>query len=149
MQITFLGTAAASSYPLAFCRCENCEKARQSGGKSHRKRSSLLVNQDLLIDFGPDVLTASFLYNQTLTAVRYWLQTHPHSDHFSPAHLSTRVHEYMGVNQPPLHLFASRATLNRMSEMLNAEGDVSGLINPQDQQKLNLQVFPVEKKPNI
>ena len=145
MQITFLGTAAATSYPLAFCKCENCEKARQMGGKNQRKRSSLLVNEDLLIDLGPDVLSASFMYNKPLTNLRYWLQTHPHSDHFDPAHLSTRVPEYMGVNQPPLHLFASQATLNRMSAMLKAEGDISGLIEPQEQQKLNLQIFPLEK----
>ena len=145
MQITFLGTAAATSYPLAFCKCENCEEARRTGGKNLRKRSSLLVNEDLLIDLGPDVLTASFLSNKPLANLRYWLQTHPHSDHFDPAHLTTRVPEYMSVNQAPLNLYASQATLNRMSRMLKAEGDISGLLDPQDQQKLNLQVFALEK----
>ena len=28
MNITFLGTAAANAYPEAFCRCDNCERAR-------------------------------------------------------------------------------------------------------------------------
>ena len=53
MDITFLGTAAANAYPEAFCRCVTCERARALGVPSLRKRSALLVNDDLLIDLGP------------------------------------------------------------------------------------------------
>ena len=54
MRITFLGTAASEGFPNAFCHCENCEGARALGGPSLRKRSSALINSDLLIDIGPD-----------------------------------------------------------------------------------------------
>ena len=59
MELLFLGTGAAQGYPAIFCRCENCEAARQRGGRSIRRRSALLVNDDLLLDFGPDVMAAA------------------------------------------------------------------------------------------
>ncbi len=58
MNITFLGTAAATSFPLTFCKCKNCENARKFKGKSIRKRSSLLIDNTILIDMGPDFVTA-------------------------------------------------------------------------------------------
>ena len=59
VKITFLGTAAAEGYPNPFCRCENCEGARKVGGRALRKRASALIDDQLLIDFGPDLLPAS------------------------------------------------------------------------------------------
>jgi phosphoribosyl 1,2-cyclic phosphodiesterase len=59
MIITFLGTGAANAFPEAFCKCENCAQARMLGGPSLRKRSAALINDDLLIDLGPDIMSAS------------------------------------------------------------------------------------------
>jgi phosphoribosyl 1,2-cyclic phosphate phosphodiesterase len=145
MRITFLGTAAATSYPLAFCRCEYCQHARQTGGKDLRKRSSVIINNDLLIDMGPDIMTASFMYNKPISDIRYCLQTHSHSDHFDPSHLTTRVPEYMGVDTFLIQIFASEATLKKMSEMLANEGYVSDLLEAKDQKRMNIEVFPVKK----
>ena len=83
MIVTFLGTAAANAYPEAFCRCDNCERARTLGGPSLRKRSAALINDDLLIDLGPDIMTASFMHGRPLSRVRYCLQTHAHADHIA------------------------------------------------------------------
>ena len=52
MRLFFLGTAAAEGYPAIFCQCANCHQARLLGGRNLRHRSALLVNDDLLIDFG-------------------------------------------------------------------------------------------------
>ena len=145
MKITFLGTGAATSYPLAFCRCEFCSAARELGGKSIRKRSSVIINDDLLIDLGPDLTSASFLYDKPITGIRYCLQTHPHSDHFDASHLATRLPQYFGVEQPHLKIWASEATLNKMSELVANEGGVPGLFNPQVQQDMNLAIIPVSK----
>jgi phosphoribosyl 1,2-cyclic phosphate phosphodiesterase len=144
MRITFLGTGASTSYPLAFCRCEYCNRARRVGGKDHRKRSSIVINDDLLIDMGPDIVTASFLNNLPVSNIRYCLQTHSHSDHFDAAHLTTRIPEYGGVNQAPIQIYASLATLTKMSEMLAYEGYVSSLFSEQDQKRMNVEVFPVK-----
>jgi len=114
MNITFLKTGAATSSPLAFCRCDFCNKARKLGGKDFRKRSSIIINTDFLIDFSPDVLSASFMYGKSIADIRYCLQTHSHSDHFDPSHFTTRIPEYMGVNTPALQLYGSEATLKKI-----------------------------------
>lgn len=144
MKITFLGTAAATSYPLAFCRCDFCNKARELGGKDFRKRSSIIINDNLLIDFGPDVLSTSFMYGKSIADIRYVLQTHSHSDHFDPSHFTTRIPEYMGVNTPPLQLYGSEATLKKMSEMVKNEGYVSDIFDPKEKERLNIEVFSVK-----
>jgi len=143
MRITFLGTSSATSFPLAFCNCENCTKAWETGGKDFRKRSSIIINDDLLIDMGPDVMTAACMYNKPLTNIRYWLQTHSHSDHFDSSLLSTRAPEFNGVEIATIHLAASESTLRKMSEMLANEGYVSDLLNKADQQKLKLDVSAI------
>ena len=50
LKIKVLGTAAATSMPLGFCNCDVCKKARQNGGKDIRKRSSIIINDEMLID---------------------------------------------------------------------------------------------------
>ena len=44
MKIKVLGTAAATSMPLAFCNCEVCKKARINGGKDIGKRTYIVIN---------------------------------------------------------------------------------------------------------
>jgi phosphoribosyl 1,2-cyclic phosphate phosphodiesterase len=84
VKITFLGTAAAEGYPDPFCRCDNCEGARRIGGRALRKRASVLLDDELLIDFGPDLLPASQIHNVPLADIRYAVQTHGHDDHLFP-----------------------------------------------------------------
>src|SRR6266705_4101630 len=108
MKITFLGTAAAEGYPNAFCRCDNCERARALGGPSLRKRSAALINDDLLIDLGPDLMTASHIHGCSVDEVRYCLQTHTHADHPDLSHLLSRSPAYGVVGAPVLDFYASR-----------------------------------------
>lgn len=84
MKITFLGTAAAEGYPNPFCRCDNCERARKVGGRALRKRASALIDDQLLIDFGPDLVSASQMHNVPLADIRWAVQTHAHDDHLFP-----------------------------------------------------------------
>lgn len=84
MSLRFLGTAAAESFPAPFCTCTNCRAARRNGGRDIRRRSALLVNDDLLIDFGPDVFQSFQEFGLDATAVRTLLITHGHADHLSP-----------------------------------------------------------------
>jgi phosphoribosyl 1,2-cyclic phosphate phosphodiesterase len=144
MKITFLGTAAATSYPLAFCRCEFCNIARERGGKDFRRRPSVIVNDDLLIDMGPDIVPASFLSGKSIADIRYHLQTHSHSDHFDPQVFTTRVPEYMGVNTPRLKVCASAKTLEKMVEMVKNEGYVDNFLDAGEQARMNLEVVPVK-----
>jgi len=121
LKVTFLGTSAAHSNPLPFCNCGYCSGARIIGGKNLRKRSSILINDDLIIDLGPDFMTASFTHNIDTAKINYWLQTHSHSDHFSSEHIITRMTEYAVKDVNPLLLFASLKCIKNISEKLGKE----------------------------
>lgn len=54
MKIKVLGSAAAECCPALWCECEFCEKARNEGGKNLRRRTSYLIDDDTLVDLGPD-----------------------------------------------------------------------------------------------
>ncbi|MGI6706659.1 MAG: MBL fold metallo-hydrolase [Clostridia bacterium] len=121
MKILFLGTSAATSVPLVFCKCRVCENARINKGKDFRKRSSLMINDDLLIDFGPDVVTAVAMYDVDLTKVKYVLQTHGHSDHFDAGHIITRLKEYAAENVEHIRLVASVETVKSLDRWMKTE----------------------------
>jgi phosphoribosyl 1,2-cyclic phosphate phosphodiesterase len=144
MVITFLGTSAANAYPEAFCRCDNCERARALGGPSLRKRSAALINDDLLIDLGPDIMTASSMHNRPLTRVRYCLQTHAHADHLDPSHLFSRSPEFGVVGAPRLHFYASAATIRRTAQLLERDCAPGSLLDPEVGERLNLEIHQVE-----
>jgi len=50
MKLTFLGTAAATAMPLPFCNCNLCRTAKKLKGKNIRRRASIVINDDILID---------------------------------------------------------------------------------------------------
>ncbi len=144
MRVTFLGTAAANAYPEAFCRCERCAQARALGGPSLRKRSALLIDDDLLIDLGPDIMAAAQMHGVALTGVRYCLQTHPHADHLDLSHLLSRSPGFGVVGAPRLHLYASAATLRRAAQTF--ERDLAGysLFDDEAERELNVQLHEIE-----
>jgi phosphoribosyl 1,2-cyclic phosphate phosphodiesterase len=144
MKITFLGTAAANAYPEAFCRCANCEQARALGGPSLRKRSAALIDDDLLIDLGPDIMTASFLHGRSLAGVRYCLQTHAHADHLDPSLLLSRLPEWGVVGAPRLHVYASAATARRAAQLLERDFAPASLLDPAVGERLNLELHQIE-----
>jgi len=144
MTITFLGTAAANAYPEAFCKCDNCQRARMLGGPSIRKRSAALINDDLLIDLGPDVLTASNLYGRPFSGVRYCLQTHAHSDHLDTSHFLSRSPGYGVVGAPRLHFYASPGTLRHAARLLERDCAPAGFLDPEVGERLNVQTHQIE-----
>jgi len=93
MKVFFLGTGSAEGYPSPFCECENCREARKEGGKNFRKRSSILIDNVLLFDFGPDLIAYTLKYNISFSSVRILLITHSHYDHFYPENLQLLLPE--------------------------------------------------------
>ncbi|MGL4344730.1 MAG: MBL fold metallo-hydrolase [Cellulosilyticaceae bacterium] len=91
MKIKYLGTAAYEGIPAIFCQCELCKKAGVLGGKDIRTRASMLINDDTLIDFGPDIYMHKLNYNLDLGKIKYIMETHSHSDHLSPFDLMARA----------------------------------------------------------
>lgn len=144
MQITFLGTSAANAYPEAFCLCENCTRARALGGPSLRKRSAALINDDLLIDLGPDVMSAAQMHGVPLTNVRFCLQTHAHADHLDTSHFLSRSPGYGVVGAPRLHFYASAGTLRAAAHRLERECAPHGFRSPESEAHLNLKIHQIE-----
>lgn len=72
MKITFLGTGAADW---------NLQLHREWEGL--RRNSSVLIDDTLLIDPGPDVPDALVSFGKDADAIRYVLNTHRHRDHYN------------------------------------------------------------------
>jgi phosphoribosyl 1,2-cyclic phosphate phosphodiesterase len=105
MDLTFLGTAASEGCPSPFCDCDNCRRGRLAGERSWRARAALLVNQDLLLDFGPDLVSSAARLKLSLSALTTLLITHYHEDHFHPHNLTIRDPKFSGEGLPLLHIY--------------------------------------------
>ena len=112
MKLRFLGTSAAGGFPNPHCRCENCVAAREAGGKSIRTMCSAMIDDDLLIDLGPDVNAACLRFGFDLADIEWVLQTHPHADHLLPIHAVARAASWAAKNAKPLEWFGTRHTVD-------------------------------------
>lgn len=82
LTIRFLGTSARFPLPRWGCDCPQCSDA-QTNPQGVRSRPSLLVNQRVLIDPGPDIYRQlTTLPANELAAIRDIVITHPHPEHY-------------------------------------------------------------------
>jgi phosphoribosyl 1,2-cyclic phosphate phosphodiesterase len=144
MKLTFLGTSASEGFPDAFCACPNCEQARRLGGPSLRKRSAALINDDLLLDLGPDLMAAALMHAVPLTRVASILLTHEHHDHLDASHLVSRSALSGVLDAPHLHLYASAGALRKAASRIGGHLPEAGLLDPTVGQRLNLTAHPIE-----
>ncbi len=110
MKVLVLGTAAATGIPLVFCNCKVCKNARENKSKDVRTRSSILINDEFLIDLNPDICTQTITNNVDLGKVKYLALTHSHIDHFDAGHFITRWSEYATQDLEHLNIFCSKGT---------------------------------------
>ncbi|MEG0014259.1 MAG: MBL fold metallo-hydrolase [Cellulosilyticaceae bacterium] len=87
MKIKYLGTAAYEGIPGLFCQCELCQKATQLGGKNIRSRSGMIINNNILMDFCPDMYLHKLRFGLDLGQITDIFITHSHTDHFVPGEL--------------------------------------------------------------
>lgn len=106
MKIKYWGTGASEGLPAVFCDCENCQKARRLGGKNIRTRSQMLINDDLLVDFGPDTYLHAIQNNFSLMNIKNVLITHCHEDHLYLDDLLTRAEPY-GNARDVMHVYGN------------------------------------------
>lgn len=137
VQLTFLGTAASEGYPNAFCGCPACTAARTSGGRNIRRRSSALIDNDLLIDIGPDLMASSWSLGVPLHGIRYALQTHEHTDHLDPSHFFSRSAGCGVPDVQELAWYSSSGAGALAADRLREEG---GLVV---MERLNLRHHPI------
>ena len=115
LRLRFLGTAAAEAYPAPFCDCHNCRLARRNGGRDLRRRTSVLVNDDLLLDFSPDVFAACQALGISLTALQVMCIGHGHEDHLAPENLAFRTKVFVSeMELPELRVYGPRDALARI-----------------------------------
>lgn len=135
MELIFLGTAAAEGYPDPFCVCANCMEARDLGGTSFRYRASALIDGQLLIDMGPDLVAASMCHGIPLNDVRYGIQTHPHNDHLDVLSFFAR-HEGCNVEGIATMEYACSATaLRRINALESLESEATDFADPETQRR--------------
>ena len=77
-----MGTASAEGYPASFCDCPRCRRARLLGGWNIRTRSSIIVDNTLLVDLTPDFYAQTNRCGVNRNNIRILLFTHMHPDHF-------------------------------------------------------------------
>ena len=136
MKITVLGSGGFG-YPLAFCDCEHCRKARILGGKNIRKRASLLVNDEIIIDLTPDCQVSMNMYGKDMGKVKFLLQTHTHLDHFDINQFTTLDYKYAIKRKDSLMLVCSELCLNDIQNKVS-KYDKMNLYNDDYLNKINL-----------
>ncbi len=143
MKIVVLGTSAATGMPLAFCNCDVCRQSRQLAGKNIRKRSSIVINDELMIDLGPDSVSACSMYGIDAGKIRFLLQTHSHSDHFDAGHFVTRWSDYATKNVRPLDIVCSKGTSENMNHWIHENENID-LFDERWQADLNCRLHIVK-----
>lgn len=118
MKLTLLGTGAAEAIPDPFCSCRVCETARREGGPHVRARATALVNDDLLIDLGPDLLTSANAARRYLGDLQTLLITHCHSDHWLPQNLYWRKPGFTPTEMAPLTIYGPADALSDITPEL-------------------------------
>lgn len=95
----FLGTGASEAIPNPFCTCEVCRKAMASADpREKRGRSAFSIDEENLIDFGPDVICAAGRFGVPMDHLRNVFYTHFHSDHFD---IVNWENPRMSITAPP------------------------------------------------
>lgn len=117
LEIRLLGTGASEGYPALACACDHCRTARELGGRNLRKRSHALVDDQLLIDLGPDLLWASQQYHLQLNRLPFVLLTHGDGDHLFMSNLTTRKPPFASGDVTPWQLWGSAASLAPVAEL--------------------------------
>lgn len=125
MDITFLGSAAAEGIPFPYCDCETCAHARKHKGKNIRKRCAYMINNDFLIDVGPDLFTACAEHDVDLLNVRYMAVTHSHLDHLLVQNLKLRSdHFHNGTKLPKLTFVGGPSTMTMLNQSGSKDSDM-------------------------
>lgn len=116
MKIKYLGTAAYEGIPGLFCQCDICKNAIKNGGKEVRTRAQALINDDLLIDFGPDTHKHYLTYKFDWLKIKYCLITHSHSDHFYIDDMEQSQTGYVHGYPLKLEYYSDEAAYDIMNE---------------------------------
>jgi len=129
MKIKYLGTGAAEGWPGVFCNCQHCREAREKGGKNIRTRSSVLIDDDLMVDFPPDSYWHIVNYGIDASQIKHLVITHSHQDHFFIDDLKLRKPVFAHLEEDNvLTIYGNKAVERIMTEVLNENSDLKQYI---------------------
>ena len=117
MKVRFLGSAATESIPALWCECPNCRKAMELGGKNIRRRTSYLIDDHTLVDFGPDANWQMKEFRIDPAKIERILITHSHSDHFNPVDLLWRNGSFSRPERK-IGFYANATTLAELAQRM-------------------------------
>lgn len=99
-----------------------------------------MINDDLLVDIGPDIATASFQHRISLSGIGICLQTHPHADHLDIGFILSRHAEYGTTVSGELLLVGSVETLHAINALVNQQSAYGSIFDPKTQSVLKLKI---------
>lgn len=115
MELLFIGTAASEGFPAAFCACEGCQSAKQEGGRNLRRRSSVVVDEKVLVDAGPDTYAAHLSGLVDLLSITDIVFTHSHIDHLYEREL-VNLFAPMSIQNPnlPIRIYGNKTVIDQI-----------------------------------
>ncbi len=119
MKVQLLGTGSADGWPNPFCECESCRSQRTSG--LARASSCALIDDELLIDWGPTLANSASRFGLSLNKVHHLLFTHGHPDHLAPEFLLWRSW-ISGLKT--LHIYAPPHAISRFEHWMDPKANV-------------------------
>ena len=119
MRLQLLGTGSADGWPNPFCKCVSCESLRQTG--KARAASCALIDEEILIDWGPTLANSASRFGLSLNHVRHVLFTHGHPDHLAPEFLLWRS---WIDDLAPLHIYGPAHALARFDHWMDPAAPV-------------------------
>ncbi len=126
MKFQYLGTSASEGVPAVFCECEMCNEVRRRGGRDLRTRSCAVINDKVMLDFGPEAYVQSVRFGVHLSKIRHLLVTHPHTDHFQMNNFPLRG-GFWGMNlcEDVMTVYGGKEVFERVSEYLETGREVT------------------------
>lgn len=122
MKTVFLGTGSAAGLPDPFCSCDYCKKIRILGKKNLRKRTSFLLDDEILLDFSPDIRTQIIENKIDFSKIKGIILSHTHNDHLD-------IQELIKIKYP-IDIFVNEASYEWLSSQIRIG------IKPKHQAKL-------------
>lgn len=116
MRVRLLGTGSADGWPNPFCDCRSCAAERAAGRA--RTSTSAIIDDSILVDFGPSTADALRRTGVSLSAQRHLLVTHGHADHLAPAFLLWRT---WIADLPTLHVWGPAAALESCAHWMSPQ----------------------------
>lgn len=126
MRVKILGSAAAEGVPALWCECPLCQHARKHGGKDLRRRTCYLLDDDTLVDYGPDIFWQVTEFKIDLLKINRVVFTHSHVDHHNPVDLLWRRRGYSVVSRK-IRIFGNQAIQNRIVKTMVDESETSNV----------------------